>query len=75
MRIEYLPPYSPDLNPIEEAFSAIKAHLRRHLHVLLAAMGEEDDLSVYLLLYEAVYSVTADDAYGWFSHSGYVHRQ
>jgi transposase len=28
--IEFLPPYSPDLNPIEEAFSKIKAFIRRH---------------------------------------------
>jgi len=28
--LEFLPPYSPDLNPIEEAFSAIKQYLRRH---------------------------------------------
>ena len=27
VRIEYLPPYSPDLNPIEEAFSKIKAFI------------------------------------------------
>jgi hypothetical protein len=72
MRLEYLPPYSPDYNPIEQAFSAIKAHLRRHLHVLLGAMGEKNDLAVYLLLFQAVYSVTAEDALGWFSHSGYV---
>ncbi|KAG2740175.1 hypothetical protein P692DRAFT_20753883, partial [Suillus brevipes Sb2] len=26
----FLPPYSPDYNPIEQAFSAIKAYLRRH---------------------------------------------
>ena len=25
----YLPPYSPDLNPIEQAFSKLKAHLRK----------------------------------------------
>lgn len=25
----YLPPYSPDLNPIEKAFSKLKAHLRK----------------------------------------------
>jgi transposase len=28
-RILFLPPYSPDLNPIEMAFSKLKAHLRR----------------------------------------------
>ena len=30
VRVEFLPPYSPDLNPIEEAFSSIKAWIRRH---------------------------------------------
>lgn len=30
VRLIYLPPYSPDLNPIEEAFSYVKAHIRRH---------------------------------------------
>jgi transposase len=28
-RLRYLPPYSPDLNPIEPAFSKVKAHLRK----------------------------------------------
>ena len=28
--LRYLPPYSPDLNPIEQAFSKLKAHLRKH---------------------------------------------
>ena len=27
--LRYLPPYSPDLNPIEQAFAKLKAHLRR----------------------------------------------
>ena len=29
VQIDNLPPYSPDLNPIEMAFSKLKAHLRR----------------------------------------------
>lgn len=28
-RVRFLPPYSPDFNPIEKAFSAMKSHLRR----------------------------------------------
>lgn len=28
-RVRFLPPYSPDFNPIEKAFSALKSHLRR----------------------------------------------
>jgi transposase len=28
-RLRYLPPYSPDLNPIEPSFAQLKAHLRK----------------------------------------------
>src|SRR5277367_6586952 len=35
VRVEYLPPYSPDLNPIEEAFSKINAFIRRHSRLLV----------------------------------------
>lgn len=72
MRYEFLPPYSPDFNPIELAFSAIKAWIRRNGAEVRAAMEEEDDTDVYGLLLEAVFSVTREDAEGWFSHCGYV---
>lgn len=59
----YLPPYSPDLNPIEEAFSKIKGILRkteaRTREVLVEAMGP------------AISSVTDVDARGFFEHCGY----
>jgi transposase len=59
----YLPPYSPDLNPIEEAFAKIKALLRkaggRTREALLEAMGRALD------------TVTASDARGFFDHRGY----
>ena len=58
-----LPPYSPDLNPIEEAFSKVKNALRKagaRTHgALLGAMDE------------ALSSVTPVDVAGWFSHCGY----
>ncbi|KDR78497.1 hypothetical protein GALMADRAFT_64063 [Galerina marginata CBS 339.88] len=71
MRYIFLPPYSPDFNPIEPAFSAIKAHIRRHGNLVRATMANEDDTDVYLKLNDAVWSVTADNARGWFKHSGY----
>lgn len=44
----YLPPYSPDLNPIEQAFSKLKAHLRRirarTFTELFSAIGEISEL-------------------------------
>jgi transposase len=64
MHCESLPPYPPDLNPKELTFSAVKAHLRRNHHRLLAAMGAGGDLDVYVALHEAVYSVSQDDAVG-----------
>jgi transposase len=61
--LAYLPAYSPDLNPIEEAFSKLKGLLRRAgartREALLGAMGRALD------------AVTADDARGFFEHRGY----
>jgi transposase len=66
----FLPPYSPDFNPIEEAFSKIKGALRkaqaRTREVLIEALGA------------AISAVTARDAWGFFEHGGYhlrVHLQ
>jgi hypothetical protein len=67
VRIEYLPPYSPDLNPIEEAFSKVKAFLQRH-GKLLAHEGH--GLLFELMLVMDV--VTDSDALGYFMHAGYV---
>ena len=59
----YLPPYSPDLNPIEEAFSKIKRFLRemraRSRGALVEAIGKALD------------AVSARDAEGFFEHCGY----
>lgn len=72
MRCEFLPPYLPDFNPIELTFSAVKAHLKRNHHHLLAAMGPGCNLDVYVALHEAVYSITPVDAAGWFHHCSYI---
>ena len=63
----YLPPYSPDFNPIEQAWSKIKEILRtakvRLLEALEAAIAP------------ALAAVTADNAVAWFRHCGYgVHQ-
>jgi transposase len=59
----YLPAYSPDLNPIEEAFSKVKHILRkiaaRTKEALVEAMGA------------ALSAVSAEDASGFFAHCGY----
>ena len=71
MRYIFLPPYSPDFNPIESAFSAIKAHIQQQGDLIRAPMSNEDDTQVFLKLNEAVWSVTSEDAEGWFRLSGY----
>ena len=71
MRYIFLPPYSPDYNPIELAFSSIKAYIHRKGDIARTTMLDDDDMDVLLFLNEAVFSVTEDDAKGWFNHSGY----
>ncbi|KIJ04819.1 hypothetical protein PAXINDRAFT_94250, partial [Paxillus involutus ATCC 200175] len=63
--IVFLPPYSPDLNPIEEAFLKIKAWIHRNSDVFAADDG------MFYDMYEALFVVTAEDAQGYIRHSGY----
>jgi hypothetical protein len=73
MKYEFLPPYSPDFNPIEPAFLAVKVHIRRNGGLFRAATeSEEQMLAVLTQLHEAVWSVTSEDAQGWYSHCGYL---
>jgi hypothetical protein len=67
VRIEYLPPYSPDLNPIEEAFSQIKHFIRRHRDYY----DRTQDDGILFDMYEVLDIVTADDASGFITHAGY----
>lgn len=67
VRIEYLPPYSPDLNPIEEAFSQIKAFIRRNNDIFLSAQPHE----IIFDMYQALDIVKPVDAMGYFIHAGY----
>ncbi len=60
----FLPAYSPDCTPIEQAFSKIKARLRG-----LGARTREALLEAVRL---AVDAVTREDAVAWFAHAGYV---
>nr|GAT47754.1 Tc1-mariner class transposase [Mycena chlorophos] len=69
VRIEYLPPYSPDFNPIEEAFSKIKAFLRRNNDIFRLKRGRGAALLYDMQI--AMEIITAQDAYGYFRHAGY----
>ena len=60
----YLPPYSPDLNPIEQAWSKLKARLR--------ASGARSREALEEALDPALAAISARDARGWFRLAGYV---
>lgn len=60
----YLPPYSPDFSPIEEAFSKIKALLRKSAARVRGALVEA--------IGWAISRVTPEDAVGFFGHCGYL---
>jgi len=59
----YLPPYSPDLNPIEQAWSKFKQFLR-------AAKARTTE-ALEQAVSEALKTITADNAVAWFRHCGY----
>ena len=62
-RVLYLPPYSPDFNPIEQVFSKVKTELRRRdlrtIDALETAFGESLDW------------ITPTDTRHYFQHAGY----
>lgn len=64
VRLEFLPPYSPDFNPIELCWSKVKTALRaakaRTLDALVEAVAE------------ALHSISFTDIQNWFAHCGYT---
>jgi len=62
-RLIYLPPYSPDLSPIERCWSKIKTALR--------AIGARTRRELERAIKRALETVTPSDALAWFAHCGY----
>lgn len=60
----FLPPYSPDFTPIEQAFSKIKGILR--------GLGARTKEARWEAMRVAVEAITRDDASAWFAHAGYA---
>ena len=61
--IYLLPPYSPDFNPIEQAFSKLKSYLRE-----ASARSQQ---TLMELIGEALHTISVSDAEGFFKHCGY----
>ncbi len=62
--VRYLPPYSPDLNPIELAFSKLKTLLRK--------AGERTKEALWNRIGELVDTFTPDECRNYFRHCGYT---
>jgi transposase len=61
-KVKFLPPYSPDLSPIELCWSKLKQFLRSSEARTLASLDQAMAL--------ALNYITEDDAFGWFNHCG-----
>lgn len=59
----YLPPYSPDLSPIENCWSKLKNYLRKK--------AARDAQSLQQAMEEAFKTITSQDIKGWYKHCGY----
>ena len=64
-RLIFLPPYSPDLNPLEEVFSKVKSIMKEN-HSIFQSCTE-----TRVLLTMAFNMVTKEDCISYISHSGY----
>ena len=62
-KLHFLPTYSPDFNPIENAFSKIKAHLKQVQATTQEALSHA--------IKHACYAITLQDVLGWFRLCGY----
>lgn len=60
----FLPPYSPDFTPIEQAFSKLKAILR--------GLGARTRDALQDAVRLAIEAITRDDVAAWFAHAGYA---
>ena len=60
----FLPAYSPDFTPIEQAFSKVKARLR--------GLGARTREALLKAADQAVSAITRADAAAWFAHTGYA---
>lgn len=63
IELEYLPPYSPDLNPIEPGWALVKKHIKRH------APRTRDAL--VRVAHQGRRRVDHTHCAGWFTHAGY----
>ena len=65
-KLMFLPPYSPDLMPLEEVFAKVKAVLKANDNLYLATSTPE------IMIKLAFATVTPTDTLGYIKHAGYI---
>lgn len=65
--VVFLPPYSPDFSPIENAFSKLKAALK--------AAAARTKLALLDAIAAAIHTISSQDILAWFNHCGYPPAQ
>jgi len=63
---QFLPPYSPDLNPIENMWSKVKSILKKE--------EAKTDKKLIKAIKKALNSISINDIIGWFKHCGYANE-
>ena len=64
--VRFLPPYSPDLNPIEEVFSQVKSYIRDNEIIYQTTKKPQ------LIIVSAFASITTQDCQNYIKHAGYI---
>tara|TARA_R110002060_G_scaffold57947_1_gene68089 strand:+ start:292 stop:600 length:309 start_codon:yes stop_codon:yes gene_type:complete len=73
VKLVYLPPYSPDLNPIEEFFAELKAFIKRNWHVY--EKDPEQGFDSFLEWGIDVVGQMKNSARGHFRHAGLINEE
>jgi hypothetical protein len=70
LQLEFLPPYSPDYNPIEYSFSVLKRHLKGNDYLSHIAEGDENEFAAAIIA-AAKNAVTSEIARNQYRHCGF----
>ena len=73
MQLEYLPPYLPNFNPIEEMFSCMKSWMCSDRDFVHSELTRESSHDAYSMIWRVVLkAVTLEKVAGWYWDCGYV---
>ena len=73
MHYKFLPPYSPNYNPIKLLFSTMKYCLQQNGSYVCFTMNKLSTKEIHVTLTEVVCDITLQDTWRWYHHCGYVY--